>query len=162
MINSLEFSTVAHSGYRRETQLERRRNASRLFAAARKQGKRRTLWRWLSGRSNRLQGVPTRNGRSRSRAPRPAVVHVPLDKIVGSEGRTRDFDSAFNPRVDHIRDRWIGIAAARHAGIELPPIELIQVGDRFYVRDGHHRISVARAAGQAEIEAQIVWMAETH
>jgi hypothetical protein len=75
---------------------------------------------------------------------------------VGSEGRVDDFDSAFNPLTAHTRDRWIGIAVARRQGTVLPPVELIQVGDVYYVRDGHHRISVAKAEGQAEIEARIL------
>jgi hypothetical protein len=85
------------------------------------------------------------------------VVNVSLSKIVGSEGRVRDFDNTFHPLNDHTRDRWIGIAVARRNGVTLPPVELIQVGCAYYVRDGHHRISVARAAGQAEIEARIAY-----
>jgi hypothetical protein len=81
-----------------------------------------------------------------------------LAKIVGSEGRTADFDSAFDPLRSHNRDRWIGIAAARRQGAILPPVELIQVGDTYYVRDGNHRVSVAKAAGQVEIEAQILYL----
>jgi hypothetical protein len=50
------------------------------------------------------------------------------------------------------------VAAARRRGKSLPPVDLIQVGDAYFVRDGHHRISVARALGQQDIEAKvIVW-----
>lgn len=83
-------------------------------------------------------------------------VSIPLSKIVGSEGHVDDFDNTFNPLKSYDRDRWVSIAVARRQGIVLPPVELIQVNDKFFVRDGHHRISVAKALGQAEIEAEIV------
>lgn len=83
---------------------------------------------------------------------------IPLHQIRGSEGRTRDFDTAFRPLQTHNQDRWIGLATAWQKGVTLPPVELVQVGNIYYVRDGHHRISVARARGQAAIEARVtVW-----
>jgi hypothetical protein len=59
------------------------------------------------------------------------------------------------PLSDCTRDRWRGIAAARQRGRPLPPVALIQVGDLYFVRDGHHRISVTRALGQHSIEATV-------
>ena len=54
--------------------------------------------------------------------------------------------------------RWLGVAAARDHGKVLPPVVLVQVGGVYFVRDGHHRISVARALGQLDIEAEVtVW-----
>jgi hypothetical protein len=84
-----------------------------------------------------------------------SVVIIPIEKIVGSEGRVQDFDHDFHPLTDHTEQRWISIAVARRQGKSLPPVELIQVGEEYYVRDGHHRVSVARALGQQEIEAHI-------
>jgi hypothetical protein len=81
---------------------------------------------------------------------------IPLDRIVGSESRTKDFDADFNPLKQHNRERWANLLAALWSGISLPPVELIQVGNEFFVRDGHHRISIAKATGQLEIEARIV------
>lgn len=88
---------------------------------------------------------------------------VALRQIRGSEERCRDFDANFRPLQSHCADRWLGVAIARKMGMALPPVDLIQVGDIYFVRDGHHRISVARALGQAEIEAEVtVWhMAST-
>lgn len=83
------------------------------------------------------------------------VQSVPLTQIVGSEGRESDFDAAFRPRQPHNMDRWIGVATVRQMGKPLPPVDLIQVGDRYFVRDGHHRISVARARGEMEIDAEV-------
>jgi hypothetical protein len=80
---------------------------------------------------------------------------VPLAQIKGSENKSADFDGQFRPLKPFVRERWIGLAAAYLLGKTLPPVELIKVGQDYYVRDGHHRISVARAFGQQEIDAQI-------
>jgi hypothetical protein len=86
---------------------------------------------------------------------------VPVDKIRGSEGRACDFDCDFNPLGDHNKERWLRVAAARQQGKALPPVALVRVGDLYFVRDGHHRVSVARALGQLSIEAQVmVWQVE--
>ncbi len=157
MVNSLITTTIAQYGIDRTSSMEVRRRASILFSKKLAAGRRRMFWQKLLGKDIQLQPLTqfkmqTRQTSTRSRN----IVNVPLHKIVGSEGRTRDFDNAFHPLVDHIRDRWIGIAAARRQGVVLPPVELIQVGSAYYVRDGHHRISVAKAFGQKEIEAQIL------
>lgn len=85
---------------------------------------------------------------------------VPLAKIVGSQGRACDFSPDFRPRQPGTRSRWINIAAAVSKGVTLPPVELIQVGARYYIRDGHHRISVARANGQDHIDAHVTVLEE--
>lgn len=81
---------------------------------------------------------------------------VPLERIVGSAGRHHDFDLAFLPRAQVTADRWLNIAQARYRGVELPPPTLYKVGDAFFVEDGNHRVSVARARGQGTIEALVV------
>jgi hypothetical protein len=80
---------------------------------------------------------------------------VPLDAIVGSVDRVRDFDRSFRPTTARTRGRWERIAAARRRGEPLPPISLYRVGDLYFVRDGHHRVSVARAMGDTEIDAYV-------
>jgi hypothetical protein len=83
---------------------------------------------------------------------------VSIKRILGSEGREQDFDAGFRPLQEHDRDRWVGVLLAMRRGETLPPVELIQVGDIYYVRDGHHRISAARQLGYREIEAVVtVW-----
>lgn len=85
---------------------------------------------------------------------------VRIDQIRGSEGRTEDFDDRFNPLQARSKDRWTSIAKAQLTDQALPPVELIRVGKTYFVRDGHHRISVARALGQEAIEAEVtVWQA---
>lgn len=80
---------------------------------------------------------------------------VPLRYIVGSEGRCNDFDCAFRPLKTHTQQRWFNVARAYLSGVNLPPVALIRVGDAYYVRDGNHRVSVAKAFGQLDIEALV-------
>ena len=80
---------------------------------------------------------------------------VPIEAIVGSVDRLNDFDRRFRPTTSRTRGRWERIAAARRRGEALPPISLYRVGDLYFVRDGHHRVSVARAMGDTVIDAYV-------
>ncbi len=81
---------------------------------------------------------------------------VEVEKITGSVGRHRDFDSSFLPRKLSMSDRWRRIDQAYHRGVELPAVSLYKIGDAYFVRDGNHRVSVARYHGVATIDAEIV------
>lgn len=81
--------------------------------------------------------------------------HVPLAKIVGSEGRYSDFDRRFLPRQNQTKDRWQNIDIARYQDVPLPPVDLYKIGDVYFVKDGNHRVSVARQLGQSEIDAYV-------
>jgi hypothetical protein len=86
---------------------------------------------------------------------------IEIKQIVGTESRADDFDAEFHPRDDRIRSRWVNIAEQRLRRNSLPAVDLIQVGHEYFVRDGHHRISVARALGNAFIDARVtVWELE--
>ncbi|MBC7264564.1 MAG: DUF4032 domain-containing protein [Chloroflexi bacterium] len=80
---------------------------------------------------------------------------VPLDKIVGSVSRYRDFDRAFLPTQLHTQERWVRIDSAMDRDEALPPVELYKVGDVYFVRDGNHRVSVAREHGAQFIDAEV-------
>jgi hypothetical protein len=80
---------------------------------------------------------------------------VPLDSIVGSVDRTRDFDREFRPTTPRVRSRWQRIAEAQRRGESLPAVSLYRIGDLHFVRDGHHRVSVARSLGRTEIDAYV-------
>jgi hypothetical protein len=84
------------------------------------------------------------------------VKAIEIRSIIGSEGRTADFDPDFCPVSEKSRERWVNVALTFLTGLPLKPVELIQVGDAYFVRDGHHRISVARAFGQMAIDAEVV------
>lgn len=80
---------------------------------------------------------------------------IALDRIVGSVDKVRDFDRRFRPTSGRSRQRWERLARASRTGEEIPPIDVYQVGDYYFVRDGHHRVSVARSLGIDLIEARV-------
>jgi hypothetical protein len=80
---------------------------------------------------------------------------VPLDAIVGTVDRGRDFDRRFRPTSGRVRGRWEQIAEVMRRGGSLPPVDLAKIGELHFVRDGHHRVSVARALGRKEIDAYV-------
>ncbi|MCL2129023.1 MAG: transcriptional regulator [Treponema sp.] len=80
---------------------------------------------------------------------------VPINKIVGSEGRYRDFNKYFLPRSEYLRERWERVDLAKIRDIPLPVIQLYEIGGVYFVRDGNHRVSVARSQGGEEIDAEI-------
>lgn len=80
---------------------------------------------------------------------------IPLDKIAGSVGRYRDFTRNFLPRSGKMQERWSRVYAQANSMTGLPPIEVYKVGDVYFVRDGNHRVSVARQIGAETIEAHV-------
>ncbi len=133
--------------------LDERYQALDLFQKSFQEGRWRRWMQRLSGRPvalRCLRAVGRRGGRSLGHRT------VPIAEIVGSEGRTRDFDRAFAPLSERSRDRWMSVAAARLRGHALPSVMLVRAADGYYVRDGHHRISVARALGEEFVEAEVV------
>ena len=92
-------------------------------------------------------------GRDRPGRPRPQVVQ--LDDIVGTVDRAADFDRGFRPTTQRLRSRWERIAAAQRRGEAMPPVSLFKVGDLYFVRDGHHRVSVAKSQGRDDIDAYV-------
>ena len=80
---------------------------------------------------------------------------IPLERIVGSVGRHKDFTSAFLPRTNEMRDRWSRVYAKMNSMEGVPPIEVYQVDDVYFVRDGNHRVSVARDMGAGTIQAHV-------
>ncbi len=83
------------------------------------------------------------------------VEEIPLDAIVGSVGRYDDFTRTFMPRKAHDQERWAGVMAAAPDVSLLPPIDVYQIGDIYFVLDGNHRVSIARQQGYKTIKAQI-------
>jgi hypothetical protein len=80
---------------------------------------------------------------------------IPLDSIVGTVDRSREFDRRFRPTSGRVRPRWQRIAEAQRRGEAMPPISVYRIGDMHFVKDGHHRVSVARAMGRNEIDAYV-------
>jgi hypothetical protein len=80
---------------------------------------------------------------------------IDLDSIVGTVDRTREFDRSFRPTSKRVRRRWQRIAEAMRRGEPMPPIDVLRIGDMHFVRDGHHRVSVARYLRLDVIEAYV-------
>ncbi|HEU5102074.1 MAG TPA: hypothetical protein VFU22_23790 [Roseiflexaceae bacterium] len=80
---------------------------------------------------------------------------VPVKNIIGSEGRYSDFDRRFLPRTEALEERWRSVERAMNRAIDLPPVDLWKISDVYFVRDGNHRVSVARWRGQSHIDAYV-------
>jgi hypothetical protein len=80
---------------------------------------------------------------------------IPLESIVGTVDRDREFDRRFRPTSGKVRGRWERIATAMRRGESLPPIDVYRIADLHFVKDGHHRVSVARALGHDVIDAYV-------
>jgi hypothetical protein len=84
---------------------------------------------------------------------------VPINLIVGSEGRYRDFNKYFFPKSEHLRSRWQRVDEAIITDHILPPIQLYEIGGVYFVRDGNHRVSVAKSQGVEYIDAEVTSLA---
>ena len=87
--------------------------------------------------------------------PRAKTEMIPLDKIVGSVGRYKDFTRDFLPKNVAMLDRWAAVEQAMESMEGTPPIEVYRLGEVYFVADGNHRVSVARAAGFDAVEAHV-------
>lgn len=81
---------------------------------------------------------------------------VPVRQIVGSTGRSGDFDLAYFPAQSLTETRWVNVAKGRSQGNDLPPVKLYKVGEAYFVEDGNHRVSVASVNGDSYIEANVI------
>ena len=129
------------------TQLE----AEKAFKVAARKPRRAALVRRIRNRGAR--GLAIFEERCRTRSAR-GYREIPLDAIKGTTepNRAAQFDDDFRP-TKLTRCRWLSVWMAFHRGATLPPISVIQVGDAYAIRDGHHRVSVAKALGAPTIAA---------
>jgi len=136
--------------------------ATSLFSSLRRKAEFLQIWYRFRKQRSKLLDLSTINDACRVKAQYDlGSQSVVLDQIVGSESRSQDYDAKFRPLRNHLKQRWVGIAALRMMNVDLPNVELIQIGDAYFVIDGHHRISVARSLGQTYIDANvIVWHLE--
>lgn len=126
------------------------------FHRARLQAKLNDLVGRLTGRSTEL--LSYEDVRRKLRAHRRSseqLEDIPIDAIVGSVGRYKDFTRSFLPRHDSSKDRWARVEVAMTSLEGVPPIEVYKIGDAYFVRDGHHRVSVARQLGSDYIQGYV-------
>ncbi len=127
-----------------------------VFQKARRQAFIQELMGLMRGHSAELLSFDDIKARLRLREESyKGLQNVPVDKIVGSVGRYRDFTSNFLPRGNTSRDRWSRVYAQVNSLEGTPPVELYQVGDVYFVRDGNHRVSVAKQLNNKTIEAHV-------
>lgn len=132
------------------------RIASADYQAALRRGFWRSVLSWLTQNSNELLPFDeVRKYLPLLGQHEIGLRQIPLDKIVGSVGRYQDFDRAFLPRQTHTKGRWVSVDKAHLQDIVLPPIEVYKVGEVYFVKDGNHRVSVARQRGQVFIDAYV-------
>ena len=128
-----------------------------LFRCSLQRGRRLQFLAGLFGRSRRLLALDEIRRQGSISSQRGAgLLMVPISRIRGSDGRIGDFDRDFHPLKARLRQRWMDIAAARLQGKTLPPVDLVRIGDVYFVLDGHHRISVAAVLGQKRVQAKVV------
>ena len=110
----------------------------------------------LLGRRAYEDHLPVYDERARAARPGRGIREIPIDSINGTlePSRARLFDRCFRPAAA-ARVRWRRVWLAEHRGAALPPIAVVPVGDGYAVRDGHHRISVAKARGALTIDATV-------
>jgi hypothetical protein len=130
------------------------------FTRARRAAQVARTARWF-GRRRRRRVLRTldRGDWLPSGAPRAEV--IPLAAIVGTVEATISFDADFRPATELVRARWERLALAHRRGIAPPPIDVLERPDGYYVVDGRHRVSVARALGHRDIDARVTWVRHT-
>jgi hypothetical protein len=133
--------------------------ATRLFEHSLRAARWKRFVGRLHGELRRLERLECFQALARRSARKSdAVRAVALDDIHGSVDGGSAFDSEFYPVTERIRGRWVRVATALMRGEPLPPVELIQVGERYFVIDGHHRISAARMLHFTHIDAVVmIW-----
>jgi hypothetical protein len=124
------------------------------FSALRTRALRASLWAKLTGRNTSLAIFPDQAPRKSPNRKLIGVKDIPIAQIVGTLNRQSDFDHQFRPIKAYLRDRWVNVYLALENG-GWPPVVVHKVGEQYYVEDGHHRVSVARALGSAFIQAKI-------
>ena len=137
--------------------MDSRKRAQEDFERAYRRGFWRKLSSWFTGERNELLPFDAVRERIPIRGQHYlGLQQVPVEQIAGSLGRYRDFDRAFLPRQDRTRSRWVSIDSAHYEDTPLPPVDLYKVGEIYFVRDGNHRISVARERGQEFVDAYVI------
>ena len=131
----------------------------RLFGEATSHARLHQLWAWLTRRCFCLLDLDQILEQATVQTSHYAGIKtVNINRIRGTQGKSRDFDAEFNPITERTRSRRLSIALEKLRGRDLPPVELVQVNDIYFVRDGHHRISVSRTLGQQFIDAEVTVM----
>ena len=148
------------SGVDRNTAEQQMAGGCQEFLNARFRSRLHTLFSLLSGRYNRLKSLAGSLEELHTKSESYlGTKTIDIAQIAGSECRSADFDRRFMPRKRFLLHRWLNVNRAYHFGIALPAIRVFEVEGSFYVRDGNHRVSVAKYHGVQYIDAEVVRVA---
>ena len=135
------------------------RKAQMLYSDVKRKSWLRQKFAHITGHPKHLKDLSQVRQNSNLASYHPlGIQSVRVDSIVGSENRANDFDDNFLPVNSYNAERWAKIAELMLLNVSLPVVDLIKLNDYYFVRDGHHRVSVARYFGQKDIDANVVEM----
>jgi hypothetical protein len=127
---------------------------SHQFFTLRTNARRDSLFAKLMGKNTRLANFPEESPEKSPNRKFLGVQEIPVHEIIGTLNRQDDFDDHFRPLNQHLRERWVNVHIT-FARDGWSPILVHKVGDRYYVEDGHHRVSVAQTLGMTFIQATV-------
>lgn len=124
------------------------------FYALQTPARRDLIWAKLTGQRINLAIFPEQAPQKSPNRNFAGVKDIQVEQIVGTLNREKDFDHKFRPLKNYLRDRWVNVYLSFEKG-GWTPILVHKVGDKYYVEDGHHRVSVARSLGMEFIQAKV-------
>ncbi len=131
-------------------------NAVMDFHNARRKADMQNLLSLLTGRSTELLSYEeVRNKLRAIEGSRIELQDIPINAIVGSVGRYTDFNKDFLPRHENDKERWSRVMVKATGPMGLPPIDVYQIGEVYFILDGNHRTSVAKELGATHIQAYV-------
>jgi len=124
------------------------------FSTLRIRALRDLFWAKLNGKNTKLTIFPEETPSKGPNRKFIGMEEIPIEQIIGTLGRSKDFDHKFRPLKSSLRERWVNVYLTLEKE-GWPPIVVHKVGEQYYVEDGHHRVSVARFIGMIFIEAKV-------
>lgn len=126
------------------------------FRRARRKAALQEIMSWLTGQSNTLLSFEEARQRLKASGEEARGLQgIPLKSIIGSVGRYTEFNRNFLPRRDALSSRWAKVKSVLRDLDEMPPIQVYQIGEAYFVLDGNHRVSIARERGLTHIDAYV-------
>lgn len=141
-----------------ENESPRYRIARDDFRRARRKAAMQEIFSWLTGHSNSLLSFEEARQKLKASGEEEArgLQKIPLKAIIGSVGRYADFNRNFLPRKDVQSSRWARVKSVLRDLDDMPPIQVYQIGEAYFVLDGNHRVSIARERKLTHMRAYVI------